>query len=144
MAEYYDVFENRVRFAETDMQGIVFYGNYITFQDETFNAFLREIDYGYDTLAEKGWDVHVVHVDMDYHASAEFDDVLVNAMRAETIGTKSLTFAYRVRRKADETLLAAGHVTYVAVDAATGEAIAVPDDFREALIEFQETPPTTT
>ncbi|WP_338727537.1 thioesterase family protein [Haladaptatus sp. DJG-WS-42] len=141
MAEYYDVFENRVRFAETDMQGIVFYGNYVTFQDETFNAFLRKFDYGYDTFEARGWDVHVVHVDLDYHASAEFDDVLVNAMRAETIGTKSLTFAYRARRKADDALLASGHVTYVAVDTETGEPCRVPDDFREALLKFQETPP---
>ncbi|MFC6731852.1 MULTISPECIES: thioesterase family protein [unclassified Haladaptatus] len=141
MAEFYDVFENRVRFAETDMQGVVFYGNYVTFQDETFNAFLREIDYGYDTFADKGWDVHVVHVDVDYHAPAKFDDVVVNAMRVAELGTKSITFAYRARKKADDTLFASGHVTHVAVSAQTGEAIAIPDDFREALLAFQETPP---
>ncbi|MDY7082277.1 MAG: acyl-CoA thioesterase, partial [Halobacteria archaeon] len=34
MQEHEDVYENRVRFSETDMQGVVFYGNYVSFQDQ--------------------------------------------------------------------------------------------------------------
>ena len=134
-----DVYENRVRFAETDQQGVVFYGEYVTYQDETFNAFVRAIDYGYDRMRREGWETHVVHVDLDYRATAGFEDDVVNAMRVDRIGESSLTAAYRARRKDDDATLAEGHVTHVAV--ADGEPTRVPDDFREAVVAFQDEPP---
>jgi acyl-CoA thioester hydrolase len=136
----HDVFENRVRFAETDAQCVVFYGNYVTYQDETFNAFLREIGYSYTDLDAAGWDVHVVHVDLDYRAPAAFEDELVNGMRVTAINESSIELAYRCRRKGDAATLAEGHVVHVAVDT-DGRTTRVPDAFREAVVAFQDTPP---
>lgn len=137
----HDVWENRVRFAETDQQGIVFYGNYVTFQDETFNAYLREIDHEYATLESSAWDVHVVHVELDYRSPARFEDVLVNSLRADAIRESSIDFEYAVRRKEDDEVIAEGELTHVAVDAETGEPIRVPDEFREAVVDFQDVAP---
>ncbi|WP_254546379.1 acyl-CoA thioesterase [Halomarina pelagica] len=136
----HDVFENRVRFAETDQQGVVFYGEYVTYQDEAVNAYLRAIDYDYDAMLAAGWDVHVAHVDLDYRAPARFGDVLVNALRVESIGESSVRFAYRARRRRDDAVLAEGHVVHVAVDEAGGST-RVPDDFRDAVVAFQDEPP---
>ena len=135
------VWENRVRFEETDGQGIVFYGNYVTYQDETFAQFLREIGYDYHSLAAAGWDIHVVHVDLDYRDSAEFDDWLVNGMRIGAIRTSSMDFEYVCRNQSDGAVIAAGSVTHVAVDSDTGETTRVPDEFREAVENYQEEPP---
>ncbi|WP_436343005.1 acyl-CoA thioesterase [Natronorubrum sp. FCH18a] len=131
------VFENRVRFAETDQQGIVFYGEYFTFQDETVSQFFREIDYSYERMEADGWQVHVVNTELNYRDAAEFGDVLVNELRVAEMGTASITFEYRARRKSDDRLLADGSVTQVAVDLETEEPIAVPDAFREAVAAFQ-------
>lgn len=136
----HEVYENRVRFAETDQQGVVFYGEYVTYQDEAMAAFLRAIGYDYTTLAEREWDVHVAHVDLDYRAPARFEDEIVNAIRVESIGHTSITFAYRARRKDDDTVLVEGSVTHVAVDE-TGTPTRVPDDFRDAVVAFQDEPP---
>lgn len=141
MPAFHDVFENQVRFEETDLQGVVFYGNYVTYQDETFSAFLRAAGYGYDRLAEAGWDVHVVNVDMDFRAGATFEDELVHGMRTDRIGESSMTFGYRARRKGDDTTVASGSVTHVAVDEETGEPIRIPEEFREAIVAFQDEPP---
>lgn len=138
---FHDVYENRVRFAETDQQGVVFYGNYVTFQDEAFSAYLREIGYAYERMEADGWDVHVAHVDLDYRSPARFEDRIVNAMRVESVGESSMTGAYRARLADDDTLLAEGHVTHVAVDPETGRPTRVPDAFREAVVEFQDVPP---
>ncbi|MFC6836879.1 acyl-CoA thioesterase [Halomarina ordinaria] len=135
----HDVYENRVRFAETDQQGVVFYGEYVTFQDETVNAFLRAIGYDYDTMRAADWDVHVAHVDLDYRAPARFEDVVVNACRVEAIGESSVRFAYRARRKRDGATLAEGHVVHVAVDA--DGSTRVPEAFRDAVVVFQDDPP---
>ena len=135
------VWENRVRFEETDMQGVVFYGNYVTFQDEASSAYFRAIDYSYGAIAEAGWDIHVVNVDLDYRGQATFEDELVHGFRVATIGESSMTSEYAARRTDDEELLAEGTVTHVAVDAETGSPTRVPDEFRDAVVAFQDQPP---
>lgn len=131
------VYENRVRFAETDQQGIVFYGEYFTYQDETISAFFREIDYSYDRMREQGWQTHVVNAELNYRVGAEFEDVVVNELRVVDVGASSFTSAYRAKRKSDGRVLADGTVTHVAVDLETEEPIAVPEAFREAIAAFQ-------
>lgn len=137
------VWENRVRYEETDAQQIVFYGNYVTYQDETFSEFLRQIGYPFQELEAAGFDLHVVHADLDYHAVAGFDDWLVNGIRVEEIGESSIDFSYACRRRDDDTVIATGGLTHVAVDAETREPTRVPDDFREVVVAFQDVPPDT-
>lgn len=138
--DYHDVFETRVRFAETDAQGIVFYGEYLTYQDETFTAFMEAVGYPYETLQGSGWDMHVVNVDIDYQSFARFPDELVCGMRVSAIRESSATFEW-VCRKRDGTVVASGTVTHVAVDAESGETIRVPEAFRERVREYQTVPP---
>lgn len=136
----HDVYENTVRFAETDAQGIVFYGNYIIYQDEAFTSYLDAVGYGYEQIEASGWDVHVVNVELDYLGSAQFRETLVNAVRTDAINETSIEFAYECRRKRDDEVLAAGTVTHVAVDE-TGTPTRVPEEFREAVVAFQDEPP---
>jgi acyl-CoA thioester hydrolase len=136
----YDVYENTVRFEETDAQGIVFYGNYVTYQDEAFTAYLAEIGYPYQAFEDSGWDVHVVNLELDYRGSAEFRDELVNAVRIDAINESSIEFEYQCRRAADDEVLAEGSLTHVAVGE-DGSPTRVPQAFRDAVVEFQETPP---
>lgn len=135
-----DVFENVVRFAETDAQGIVFYGQYVTYQDETFTEYMEAVGFPYDALRQRSWDVHVVNVELDYRAPATFRDRLVNAMRVAAIHDTSIAFDYRCRRAADDAVLVEGSVTHVAVDE-EGTPRRVPEEFRDAVVAFQETPP---
>lgn len=135
----HEVFENTVRFAETDAQGIVFYGNYATYQDETFTEFMEAVGYPYDEIEAQGWDVHVVNLELNYRKPAEFRDRLTNGMRVTAIEESSLEFAYECRN-ADGELLVEGTVVHVAVDE-SGSPTRVPDEFREAVVEFQDEPP---
>lgn len=135
----HEVFENTVRFEETDAQGIVFYGNYATFQDETFTEFMEAIGYPYSEIEKRGWDVHVVNLELNYRKPAEFRDRLKNAMRVTAIEDSSIRFAYECRNAEGE-LLVEGTVVHVAVDE-SGAPTRVPEAFREAVVEFQEEPP---
>jgi acyl-CoA thioester hydrolase len=139
----HDVYENRVRFAETDQQGVVFYGEYVTYQDEAMSAFLRAIGYGYATMTEREWDIHVANVDLDYRAPARFEDTIVNAIRVQSIGHTSMTFEYRARRMDDDTVLVDGTVTHVAVDE-SGTPTRIPNEFRDSVVSFQDEPPELT
>jgi len=131
---------DRVRFAETDAQGIVFYGNYFTYLDEAFNAFLREIDYRYERMHEEGWTTHVVHADLDYHAAARFEDRVESRLEIVEIGETSLTAAFEARNEGTDQLLASGSVVHVTVDRETGDPIRVPDAFREAITAYRAEP----
>jgi len=117
-----DIWETRVRFEETDAQAVVFYGNYVTYQDETVSQYLRDIDYGWGQ--QSTFDIHVVNVDVNYRKSATFGDELVCAARIEQIGDASLTFEWECRRKADDAVCADGTVTHVCVR--DGRADALP------------------
>lgn len=133
-----DVWETTVRFAETDAQGVVFYGEYVTYQDETFSQYLRDIGFAWEDLETEDWDVHVVHTDVDYRSFAEFGDRLVCGIRVTAIRESSMDLEWNCRQT-DGTLVAEGHLTHVAVR--DGEPTRVPDDFRDAVVAFQPEPP---
>jgi acyl-CoA thioester hydrolase len=136
---FHYVWENRVRYAETDAQRIVFYGEYVTYQDETFTEFLRQLEFPYTELEERGLDFHVVHTELDYHSFAEFDDGLRNGFRVSAVRESSADLEWVCRQAADGRVVASGELTHVAV----GEdgPTRVPDDFRDAVVAFQDEPP---
>lgn len=121
----------------------MFYGEYVTYQDETFSAFLRELGFPYGEFEGDGIDFHVVHTEVDYHAPAGFDDELTNGMRVASFGGSSVDFEWACRHRGDGTVVATGRVTHVAVDDETGDPTAVPEDFRRAVERYQTTPPET-
>lgn len=137
------VLKNRVRFAETDQQGVVFYGTFFTFQDEAFNAYLREIEYRYQRMRAEGWTTHIVHAELDYEAAAEFEDIIANELRITAIGDSSITFEYTARRDTDGEILASGTATHVTVTTDNGDVCRVPEAFRQAVKAYQDDPPTT-
>ncbi|ELY94326.1 thioesterase superfamily protein [Natrialba chahannaoensis JCM 10990] len=125
------VFENRVRFAETDLQGIVFYGEYFTFQDEAISAYLRDLEYGYEEMVDDGWQIHVVNAELNYRDGAQFGDRLVNEARVVELGNSSVTFEYRVRRVGrDEGRRE--HAALESGDAVSGDAVARGDTAEDA------------
>ena len=133
------VYENVVRFAETDAQGIVFYGNYVEYQDEAVTTFMADLGFAWDD-PNRDWDIHAVNVELNYHDSATFRDRLEHGVRARAIRESSIELAYECHRAGDGTLIADGSVTHVVVGA-DGEPMRVPADYREAVIEFQDEPP---
>lgn len=136
---YLHVSTTDVRFAETDAQGVVFFGEYITYFDEAIFAYLRAIDYPYEDILEAGWELFVVHVDMDYHQSATFGDSVRNMVRVNRIGTSSVEFGYEAYRDKDDTILASG--TLVQAATKDGDSHRIPEEFRERVRTVQSEPP---
>ena len=78
-------------------------------------------------------------MELSYRKPATFRERLTNAMRISAIRNSSIEFAYECRN-ADGELLVEGSVVHVAVDE-DGQPTRVPDDFREAVVAFQDEPP---
>ena len=107
----------RVRWAEVDMQKVVFNGHYLMYVDTAMGNYWRALALPYAaTLAALGGDLFVRKSTLEYLAPAGYDDALDIGIRFESAGTSSLRFVAAVFR--GEELLVHGEMVYVWTDAA--------------------------
>ena len=128
----------RVRYAETDAQGHVFFGNYYTYFDEALLEYMRAIGYSYQDLLNEGMDLLYVESLCQHHAPAHFDDLLNVHARIGSIGRSSLTFEFSIYKDGSDQLVAAGHIVAVNVDSATRQPVPVPEALREAVSGYED------
>ena len=115
----------RVRWAEVDMQKVVFNGHYLMYVDTAMGNYWRALALPYEqTLAALDGDLFVRKASLDYLAPARYDDELEIGIRFESAGTSSLRFVAGVFRGAE--LLVHGEIVYVWTDAATKRPQPVP------------------
>jgi YbgC/YbaW family acyl-CoA thioester hydrolase len=108
----------RVRWAEVDMQKVVFNGHYLTYIDTAMGNWWRALALPYEaTLAGFGGDLFVRKSTLDYLAPAHYDDALEIGIRFEGAGTSSMRFVAAIFR--GEELLVHGEIVYVWTDAVT-------------------------
>jgi YbgC/YbaW family acyl-CoA thioester hydrolase len=108
----------RVRWAEVDMQKVVFNGHYLMYVDTAMGNFWRALALPYEaTLAALDGDLFVRKATLEYLAPARYDDALEVGIRFESAGTSSLRFVAAVFR--GEALLVHGEIVYVWTDPST-------------------------
>ncbi|MBK7615815.1 MAG: YbgC/FadM family acyl-CoA thioesterase [Burkholderiales bacterium] len=126
----------RVRWAEVDMQKIVFNGHYILYADTAMAGYWRALALPYQaTMEHLGGDLYVRKATLEYHGSAEYDDTLEVGMRCEHIGNSSLRFLTGVFRA--EELLVSGELVYVYADPEAKRSQPVPQALRQVLMDFE-------
>ena len=123
----------RPRYAEVDMQGVVFNAHWLTYFDEASTRWFESIGFPpKETFVEGGaFDVMVVNAVLDWMGPAGFDDVVQVAVRPERIGGKS--FAIRLIASVDGRRVCEGVITYVSVTPGTSESRPIPAVLRERL-----------
>ena len=108
----------RVRWAEVDMQKVVFNGHYLMYVDTAMGNWWRALALPYEaTLEALDGDLFVRKSTLEYLAPAHYDDALEVGIRFESAGTSSLRFVAAVFR--GEELLVHGEIVYVWTDAVT-------------------------
>ena len=126
----------RVRWAEVDMQSIVFNGHYLMYFDTAVAGYWRALAMPYhETMAYLGGDLYARKASLEYNASARYDEQLEVGVRTQRIGNSSMVFACAVYRGAQ--LLVAGELVYVFADPATQTSKPIPQEFRELLQAFE-------
>jgi YbgC/YbaW family acyl-CoA thioester hydrolase len=126
----------RVRWAEVDMQKVVFNGHYLMYLDTAVAGLWRAMALPYEaTLRHFDGDLFVRKATLEYHASAIFDETLDIGVRCARIGNSSLTLHGGVFR--NDTLLVGGELVYVFTEANAQVPKTVPQALRELLEGYE-------
>lgn len=116
------VTELRVRYAETDQMGVVYYANYLVWFEVGRVEFMRSLGFDYKQMElEDGCILPVVEANCRYRAPARYDDVILIEAGPVILKGSLLKFAYRVFRASNaregQMLLAEGETVHIVCDA---------------------------
>jgi acyl-CoA thioester hydrolase len=75
--------------------------------------------------------------DVEYFAPAVFDDEIEVFVRVSRVGSTSVTFQFAAYREPDDVLMVTAHQTLVYVDLSERKKRAVPDDYRQKVLELE-------
>ena len=126
----------RVRWAEVDLQKIVFNAHYLMYFDTAIGDYWRVLAFPYEAaMHQLGGDLYVKKAGLEYHASARYDDQLDIGLKCERIGNSSIQFRAGVFR--GEQLLVDGEMVYVYADPATQKSRPVPQALRDTLMGYE-------
>ena len=126
----------RVRWAEVDMQKIVFNGHYLMYFDTAVAGYWRALALPYhDTMERLQGDLYVRKATLEYEGSARYDDLLEVGIRCARIGKSSAVFTAAVFR--GEQRLVHGDLVYVFADPATQTSRPLPQALRDIFEGFE-------
>ena len=133
----------RVRWAEVDMQRIVFNAHYLMYFDTAISDYWRALALPYtEAMEQLEGDLYVVKATIEFHASATLDDQIDVAMRCTRIGSSSITFSGAIFR-GDQHLISS-EIVYVFADPATQKSRPVPQALRDILLGYEAGEPVAT
>jgi acyl-CoA thioester hydrolase len=122
----------RVRFADTDAQGIAHNSAYLVWFEVARVEYLRAYAGGYQKLRDTGVEALVLEARCRYLSPARFDDVL--HVHARCVGLRGARFRYEYALvREDGTLVAEGSTEHACVDATTLRPTRVPEWLRAAV-----------
>ena len=129
--------EVRVRYAETDQMGIVYYANYLVWFEIGRVELLRSLGLAYSQLEiDHQCILPVIEATCRYKAPARYDDRILIETQPSLLRGSVLKFAYRILRKVPEgqepTLLAEGETVHVVCDDQLNKK-PLPDGYAAAL-----------
>ena len=101
------LYKRRVEFSDTDAAGIVHFSSLLQFAEQAEHALLRSLGTSVlvpivvDSMVTKTLSWPRVKIECEVHGAAKFEDELDVAIYVKRLGTKSITYAFRMTRKAE-------------------------------------------
>jgi YbgC/YbaW family acyl-CoA thioester hydrolase len=133
----------RVRWAEVDMQKVVFNAHYLMYFDTAMTDYWRFLGLPYEvTMHAMQGEPFVKKATVEFHASARLDDQLEVALKCDRIGTSSMWFTGAIFR--GDQLLITGELLYVFADPVAQTSRPVPDALRDIFLSYEAWEPMVT
>lgn len=128
--------ELRVRYAETDQMGVAYHANYLVWCEVGRTDFIRQLGVTYAELERQGVRLAVADVQLRFHASARYDDLVRIETRLLGVRSRMVTFGYEIFRvtnpDAPSERLASASTALVSITP-DGRTVAMPTHFRAML-----------
>jgi len=106
----------RVRYAETDRMGVVYYANYLVWFEVGRTEWLRATGWSYREMELDGIALPVVEAHCEYRQPARYDDEIEIRTRAGLLTPVRIRFDYEAVR-GDQCVVASGYTVHAALDA---------------------------
>jgi acyl-CoA thioester hydrolase len=130
--------ELRVRFNETDAQGVAHNAVYLVWFEIARIAYLEQFPGGYRGLVESGVDATTIEASVRYRTGCRFDDVLRAWVRARDVRGARFAFDYALERTSDPAgLVAEGWTSHACIDARTLRPVRMPTWLAEGIVEVE-------
>jgi acyl-CoA thioester hydrolase len=123
-----------VRFAETDLMGVVHHASYIVWFEIGRVAWMKEAQMPYTEIAASGHHFAVTGIHAAYRAAARFGDTIRIITRLAKLRSRQVEFAYELRKVSDNSIIATGVSEHICVDLA-GRMAKIPTSVFERLIQ---------
>ena len=120
----------RVRYAETDKMGVVYYANYLVWFEVGRADLLRSLGWSYREMELAGVSLPVIDAQCTYQRPARYDDEIEIRTEGRLLSPVRMEFEYAVIRKEDQTIAATGKTVHAALDP-TGRPCRLPPRVRE-------------
>jgi acyl-CoA thioester hydrolase len=120
----------RVRYAETDKMGVVYYANYFVWFEVERADLLRSLGWTYREMEHAGVALPVIEAHCDYHRPARYDEEMEVRAKGRMLSPVRMEFTYEVVRRDDQMVSASGRSVHAALDPA-GKPCRLPDRIRQ-------------
>ena len=120
----------RVRYAETDKMGVVYYANYFVWFEVGRADLLRSLGWTYREMEHAGIALPVIAAECDYRRPARYDEEIEIRTRGRMLSPIRMEFTYEIARRDDDTVVAAGRTVHAALDPA-GKPCRLPERVRQ-------------
>lgn len=115
----------RVRYAETDQMGVVYYGNYALYLEQGRTEWLRELGFSYKWMEANNIHLPVVHLSLDYKLPARYDDLLTVETTLKKMPSVKIEFYYEIYNESKQ-LLATATTVLVFINSTTKKITQAP------------------
>ena len=126
--------EFRARYSETDQMGIIYHANYLPWCEIGRTELIRRLWRPYADLEAEGVLLAVTEVNLRYHASAKYDDLIRVVTSLVQVRSRGVGFEYRIQRVEDDgstTRLASARTDLIAIDRG-GTPVRIPPHVLDA------------
>ena len=121
----------RVRYAETDKMGVVYYANFLVWFEVARADLMRSLGWTYREMEAAGVSLPVLEAHCEYRRPARYDDEIEVRTEGRMLSAVRMRFSYTVVRRGDETVAAEGYTVHAAVDG-RGRPCRLPARIQEA------------
>jgi acyl-CoA thioester hydrolase len=131
-----NTYKTRVRYAEVDQMGVVYYANYLAYLESGRTGLLREAGMPYGDIERMGVSLPVTECQCKYRGAARFDEEIAVETTIAYIKNASIKFSYAVKNQSGD-IIVTGYTIHPFVDA-SWKIVAVPEDVRNGLTAYLE------